>query len=162
MVEMGNALYYTFSTIAQTLAGLLGLFAAFLALRINAFNHVIYECMNDLHKKLQREARWSSSELSELFKHRWRGDAPAFFHALRAMCKMVTAHGVTGNPAQQGLDQEEEALLSQGKSLVERKRKLLKAAQYVIGRYGNDSLETGPHQARGRDGRRGPQTPGCP
>jgi hypothetical protein len=31
MIEMETALYYTFSTIAQTLAGALGLFAALLS-----------------------------------------------------------------------------------------------------------------------------------
>jgi hypothetical protein len=35
---MENTIYYTFSTISQTLAGALGLLAAFMIIRLNAFN----------------------------------------------------------------------------------------------------------------------------
>ena len=53
--EMETALYYTFSTIAQTLASALGLLAVFLALRINAFNRVIYDNMHELKRRRQSD-----------------------------------------------------------------------------------------------------------
>jgi hypothetical protein len=125
MIEMETALYYTFSTIAQTLAGVLGLFAAFLALRINAFNHVIYERMHDL----QQGKNWGSSEL---LGHFGRGDAPAFFGYFRGQFEEVKAQAGTSDPPQQVLDQGEAALLTQAEGLLERKAKLLRAAQRVI------------------------------
>lgn len=40
---MSNALYYTFSTIAQTLAGAMALLAAFLLYRLQTLNQGMYE-----------------------------------------------------------------------------------------------------------------------
>jgi hypothetical protein len=106
MVEMETALYYTFSTIAQTLAGVLGLLAAFLALRINAFNHVIYEGMH----ALQRRKNWTDSEL---LGHLWSGNAPAFFGYFRAKLEEVNTEEGIGNSRQQVLDEGDKVLLTQ-------------------------------------------------
>jgi len=51
-MDVSAALYYTLSTISQTLAGALGLFAAFMIIRINSFNQMIYERMSELHGEL--------------------------------------------------------------------------------------------------------------
>jgi hypothetical protein len=125
MVEMDTALYYTFSTIAQTLAGVLGLLAAFLALRINAFNHVIYQRMHDL----QQRKNWTDSEL---LGHLWSGNAPAFFSYFRAKLEEVNTEGGIGNSWQQVLDEGDKVLLTQADGLLERRGKLLQEAKYVV------------------------------
>ena len=122
MVEMDTALYYTFSTIAQTLAGVLGLLAAFLALRINAFNHVIYERMHDLHQR----KNWTDSEL---LGHFWSGNAPAFFGYFKAKLEEVNTEEGIGNSL---LDEGDKLLLTQADGLLERRKRLLREAKYVF------------------------------
>jgi hypothetical protein len=78
MTEMETALYYTFSTIAQTLASALGLLAVFLALRINAFNRVIYDNMHELQRRRQSD----TSEVPEALMYFWSGDPYKFFKAV--------------------------------------------------------------------------------
>ena len=48
---METALYYTLSTVSQTLAGALGMLAAFLALRVSVVDASIRAGLDELHKR---------------------------------------------------------------------------------------------------------------
>lgn len=53
---METALYYTLSTVSQTLAGALGMLAAFLALRVAALDSTINSELTDLERWTQTQA----------------------------------------------------------------------------------------------------------
>jgi len=72
---LDNTLYYTFSTIAQTLAGALGLVVALIVIRVGAFNKLLHDHSRDLYRALSDVP----SDGGELRSYYYRGDKPAFF-----------------------------------------------------------------------------------
>jgi hypothetical protein len=120
---MENTIYYTFSTISQTLAGALGLLAAFMIIRINAFNQLIYERMAELHAELG----WADEEFNG---RRWRGDAVAFFAYVCSKQEDTRAVGGQGNPPP--LNRSQEGKLAEGESMTSRKTHLLAQVARVL------------------------------
>src|SRR5712691_11357023 len=114
MMDVSTALYYTLSTIAQTLAGALGLFAAFMIIRISAFNQLIYERMTELHAELGFTDQG-------LGKARASGDAKGVFAFYRAHQEKARPTGGFGNPARMPLNSSQETRLSEGEAMVQRK-----------------------------------------
>jgi hypothetical protein len=125
MPELTTALYYTLSTISQTLAGALGLFAAFMIIRISAFNQLIYERMAELYAELN----YADQTLGQA---RARGDAKAVFVFYRAHQEKARPTGGFGNPPRMPLNASQELRLSEGEAMVQRKESLLRSVGYAL------------------------------
>jgi len=114
---LDTTLYYTFSTIAQTLAGALGLVAAFTVIRISAFNQLLHNHADDLYV---------SAEADEVVtRHYIRGDKPALFKCYRAKHEEIKQRGGTGNPPQPYLNVRQEAILTESEAMLASKASLL-------------------------------------
>jgi hypothetical protein len=118
MVDLNTALYYTLSTISQTLAGALGLFAAFMIIRIDAFNKLIYERMTELYSEL-------GFGDEGLTKARASGNAKAVFAFYRGRQEKARPTGGSGHPPQMPLGRSQEDRLAEGEAMVGRKQALL-------------------------------------
>ena len=116
-LDLDNTLYYTFSTISQTLAGALGLLAAFMITRVSAFNHLIAERVKELYD-------WVGGE-QDMMRNYLHGNAEAVLHFYRTTHDRVKREGGTGNPTQPFLNSRQEAQLIAAEGMIERKKKLL-------------------------------------
>jgi hypothetical protein len=125
MSDLTTSLYYTLSTISQTLAGALGLFAAFMIIRIGAFNQLIHERMAELYAELN----YADQALGQA---RARGDAKAVFDFYRAHQEKARPTGGFGNPPRMPLNASQELRLSEGESMVQRKASLLRDVGYAL------------------------------
>jgi hypothetical protein len=113
---LDTTLYYTFSTISQTLAGALGLLAAFIIIRIGAFNLLLHDHAHDLYESVGGDAIAR--------QHYVRGDKPALFKWFRDKHEEVKEQGGTGNPPRPFLDTRLEAVLTEAEAMLTRKTTL--------------------------------------
>jgi hypothetical protein len=115
---LDNTLYYTFSTISQTLAGALGLLAAFIIIRIGAFNLLLHDHARDLYESVGGDAIAR--------QHYVRGDKPALFKWFRDRHEEVRKQDGTGNPPQPFLDAHHELVLTEAEAMLGRKAAVTK------------------------------------
>jgi hypothetical protein len=106
--------YYTFSRISQTLAGALGLLAAFVIIRISAFNLLLHDHARDLYASVGGD---------ELARQHY-GDKPALLKWFRDKHEEVKQQGGTGNPPRPFLDTRLEAVLTEAEAMLQERRPL--------------------------------------
>jgi hypothetical protein len=85
--DYSTALYYVFSTIPQTLAGLLGVLGAFLVFRLSQERQSLSQSMYQIYRD-QRDPGWSTPELDDAFH---KEDAQRFLRLVEQI-KLVTVH----------------------------------------------------------------------
>ena len=115
MSGLDNTLYYTFSTIAQTLAGALGLVVALIVIGVGAFNTLLHVHARELYRALSEVP----SDGSELRSYHYRGDKPAFF-------KLI------GDKYKPSLAPEQMEVLREAKDMQRRKDALTSATLWAL------------------------------
>jgi hypothetical protein len=121
---LDTTLYYTFSTISQTLAGALGLLAAFMVIRISAFNLLLHDHARDLYETA------GGDEIAR--RHYVRGDKPALFKWYRDKHEEVRKQGGTGNPPRPFLDTRQEAVLTEAEAMLASKAALTNGTAWTL------------------------------
>lgn len=109
-------MYYTFSTVPQTLAGALALLGAFVIIRLNAFNHFIDSHVQNLYRK-----RPGGEEMRE---HYMRGDKPAMLRLYRRLQDKGKEKSAGDESAAPYLNGHYERLLIEAERMQARKTQL--------------------------------------
>jgi hypothetical protein len=113
-----STIYYTFSTISQTLAGALGLLGAFVILRMSALNRLIEDKMDLLLKG-------PGEGYVDLMAARADGNSERFFKVITAMCE-------PGQPLDRRVSAVTRITLDQGRAMLGRKAKLLQDVRFIM------------------------------
>jgi hypothetical protein len=118
-----TSLYYTLSTIAQTLAGALGLLAAFMVIRLTAPNQLLRDHARQLYEA-------GADNLVRSYYA--RGDHAALFAWYRARFEEVRAKGGTGNPPRQFLNPGQETVLTEAEQILATKSALVAQTRHAL------------------------------
>jgi hypothetical protein len=120
MPPFDTALYYTFSTISQTLAGALGLLAAFVITRAASLNDLIAERARQVHDSVQSTADAEKAYVD--------GDLGRYLEITRTR----VGKSVGNMPNQRALDGNEERMLAAGEQAYNRRRRLIASTRGAL------------------------------
>lgn len=116
---MDTALYYTLSTVSQTLAGAMGVLAAFVLIRLSALNSAIAERVRYLYENLQGDLHIYRESLGV-------GGGEKVLAQFRAQFdKEVKDSAAEHRQREQGFNNRTEAHLLEGEAMLASRRRLL-------------------------------------